>query len=127
MHVSFSKLHGFVRAERAFRRAAEVPVRCFVRYRVRCAMCVQEASKKHAAKIAAAAAERSKKKAALREKVAAAKDWSEEEVRHPALCGGASRCRACRHGCSLALPLWVSANATCGHLRHVDTEPHNSP
>lgn len=41
---------------------------------------MQEASKKHAAKIAAAAAERSKKKAALREKVAAAKDWSEEEV-----------------------------------------------
>jgi hypothetical protein len=43
--------------------------------------CMQEASKKHAAKIAAAAQERSKKKAALKEKVAAAKEWSEEEVR----------------------------------------------
>lgn len=31
--------------------------------------------------MAAAAQERSKRKAALREKVAAAKDWSEEEVR----------------------------------------------
>jgi hypothetical protein len=44
---------------------------------------MQEALRKHAAKIAAAAQERSKKKAVLRQKVANAKDWSEEEVRNP--------------------------------------------
>jgi hypothetical protein len=47
--------------------------------------CVQEAARKQAAKMEAAAAARNKRKAALRDKMAAAKEWSAEEVwRRPA-------------------------------------------